>query len=118
MEVDDDNSLSTSAAEPSVAVSDGQTTVPTANNPPIQPVPPIVAPVVSPAVIPAIAPLPAIPPPHVVNPLVSLVVRPPVLKPPVPQNGEVKTSDSDSDHEDEGRATTGEYEISEESRLG
>ncbi|XVF01582.1 hypothetical protein REPUB_Repub04eG0101100 [Reevesia pubescens] len=115
MEVDDDNSPSTSAAEPSVAVPDGQTTVPTATNTPIQSVQPIVPPVV-PTVVPPIAPLPAIPAPLVVNQLAALPVRP-ILRPPVPQNGEVKTSDSDSDNEDEGGAIAGEYEISEESRL-
>ncbi|XP_022726592.1 U4/U6 small nuclear ribonucleoprotein PRP4-like protein isoform X1 [Durio zibethinus] len=117
MEIDEDNSPSTSAAEPSVSVSDGETTVPAANNTPIQPVQPTVPPFVPPAVVPPIAPIPAIPPHPIVNPLAPLPVRLPVLKPPVPQNGGVKTSDSDSDHEDAGRATTGEYEISEESRL-
>ncbi|XP_039036851.1 U4/U6 small nuclear ribonucleoprotein PRP4-like protein isoform X3 [Hibiscus syriacus] len=98
MDVDDDNSPSTS-----IAVPDGNTVVP-----PIAPIP---------AAVPSIAPIPAVPPPLVVNPLASLPGRPPVLKPPVSQNGEVKTGDSDSDHEDDGRATGGEYEISEESRL-
>ncbi|MBA0687972.1 hypothetical protein Goari_005783, partial [Gossypium aridum] len=103
MEVDDDNSPSTSAAVP-----DGETTVPTANSTPVQP------PAVPPAVVPpTIAPLPAVVPPIAPIP----AVRPPVFKPPVPQNGEVKAVDSDSDHEDDGRATAGEYEISEESRL-
>ncbi|XWS54497.1 hypothetical protein CRYUN_Cryun10bG0094700 [Craigia yunnanensis] len=113
MEVDDDDSPSTSAAEPSVAVPDGQTMVPD-NNTPIQP---IIQTVVPPAVVPSIAPIPAIPPPLIVHPLAPLPGRPPVLKSSVPQNGELKTSDSDSDHEDEGRTTAGEYEISEESRL-
>ncbi|XWS68303.1 hypothetical protein CRYUN_Cryun04dG0079000 [Craigia yunnanensis] len=117
MEVDEDNNPSTFAAEPSVAVPDGQTTMPTADSTPIQPVQPILPPLIPSAVVPPIVPISAIPPPPVVNPLAPLPVRPPVLKPPVPQNGEVKTSDSDSDHEDEGRATAGEYEISEESRL-
>ncbi|KAL4384259.1 hypothetical protein GQ457_15G012660 [Hibiscus cannabinus] len=67
--------------------------------------------------VPSIAPIPTVPPPLVVNPLASLPGRPPVLKPPVSQNGEVKIVDSDSDHEDDKRATGGEYEISEESRL-
>ncbi|KAK8658423.1 hypothetical protein V6N13_036630 [Hibiscus sabdariffa] len=98
MEVDDDNSPSTL-----ISVSDGDTTVPS------------IAPI--PAAVPSIAPIPTVPPPLVVNPLASLPGRPPVLKPPVSQNGEVKTVDSDSDHEDDKRATGGEYEISEESRL-
>ncbi|XVE66544.1 hypothetical protein DITRI_Ditri08aG0087500 [Diplodiscus trichospermus] len=116
MEVDDDNSPSTSGAESSVAVSDGQTMVPD-NNIPTQTVQPLTRPVVPPAVTPPTAPIPAIPPPPVVHPLAPLPVRPPIPKPSVRQNGELKTSDSDSDHEDEGRTTTGEYEISEESRL-
>ncbi|EOX98803.1 WD-40 repeat family protein / small nuclear ribonucleoprotein Prp4p-related [Theobroma cacao] len=117
MEVDDDNSPSTSSAEPSVAVPDSQTTVPTANNTLLQPVQPIVPAVVPPAVVPPIAPLPAIPPVPVVHPLAPLPIRAPILKPLAPQNGEVKTSDSDSDHEDEGRTAAVDYEISEESRL-
>ncbi|XP_038991242.1 U4/U6 small nuclear ribonucleoprotein PRP4-like protein isoform X2 [Hibiscus syriacus] len=108
MDVDDDNSPA------SIAVPDGKTTVSTDDNTPIQPMAP---PVVTPAAVPSIAPIPAVPPPLAVNPLASLPGRPPVLKPPVSQNGEVKTGDSDSDHEDDGRATGGEYEISEESRL-
>ncbi|KAL4384687.1 hypothetical protein GQ457_15G011910 [Hibiscus cannabinus] len=98
MEVDDDNSPSTS-----ISISDGDTTVPS------------IAPI--PAAVPSIAPIPTVPPPLVVNPLASLPGRPPVLKPPVSQNGEVKIVDSDSDHEDDKLATGGEYEISEESRL-
>ncbi|WRX14115.1 WD40 repeat - like 10 [Theobroma cacao] len=117
MEVDDDNSPSTSSAEPSVAVPDSQTTVPTANNTLLQPVQPIVPAVVPPAVVPPIAPLPAIPPLPVVHPLAPLPIRAPILKSLAPQNGEVKTSDSDSDHEDEGRTAAVDYEISEESRL-
>ncbi|GMJ00523.1 LACHESIS, proline-rich protein 4 [Hibiscus trionum] len=104
MEVDDDNS-------PSTSVPDGKTTVSTADNTPIQPM-------VTPTVVPPIAPIPAAVPSIAPIPTVaSLPGRPPVLKPPVSQNGEVKTVDSDSDHEDAGRATGGEYEISEESRV-
>ncbi|OMO87001.1 hypothetical protein CCACVL1_09333 [Corchorus capsularis] len=109
MEIDEDNSPSTSAAIP-----DGDSM---ATNTPIPPIQPIVPPVIPPAVVPPMAPIPAIPPPAIVHPLASLPIRPPVLKPPIPQNGGVKTSDSDSDHEDEGQATAGEYEISEESKL-
>ncbi|XWS39716.1 hypothetical protein CRYUN_Cryun18bG0078700 [Craigia yunnanensis] len=117
MEVDDDNSPSTSAAEPSVSVPNGHTMV-LDNNTPIQPVQPIIQPMVPPEVVPTIAPtIPAIPPLPIVHPLAPLPVCPPVLKPSVPQNSELKTSDSDSDHEDEGQTTAGEYEISEESRL-
>ncbi|KAK8508550.1 hypothetical protein V6N12_044467 [Hibiscus sabdariffa] len=119
MEVDDDNSPSTS-----ISVPDGNTTVSTSDNTSIQPTaPPVVTPTAVPSIapipaaVPSIAPIPTVPPPLVINPLASLSGRPPVLKPPVSQNGEVKTADSDSDHEDDGRATGGEYEISEESRL-
>ncbi|KAE8708569.1 U4/U6 small nuclear ribonucleoprotein PRP4-like protein [Hibiscus syriacus] len=122
MDVDDYNSPSNS-----IIVPDDKITVSTADNTSIQPVQPMAPPVVTPTVVPpiapipvavtSIAPLPTVPPPLVVNPLASLRGRPLVRKPPVSQNGEVKTGDSESDHEDDGQATGGEYEISEESRL-
>lgn len=58
--------------------------------------------VVSPSFPPPMAPIPMIPHPP--------VARPPTLRPPVSQNGAARTSDSDSESEDE------HYEISEESK--
>jgi len=78
--------------------------------------PPVITPVVPP-----LAPIPAVPS-SLVRPLAPLPIRPPVIRPPVPQNGEVGSSDSDSNDDDDDADTrinkgTGEYEISEESRL-
>lgn len=147
MEVDEENTASASAAEPSPAVVDtemlaAQTApvpvpsitaleAPTVAPVVVPPVLPVVPPVVFPSVPPVVGPLPV--PPSVVppiapipvaplvvpRPLAPLPVRPPVLRPPVPQNGEVKASDSESDHDDSGRGTRAssvEYEITEESR--
>ncbi|KAK4721150.1 hypothetical protein R3W88_011383 [Solanum pinnatisectum] len=77
--------------------------------------------VILPPVVPAIAPRLAVPTP-IPPPLAPLPVRPPVLRPPVAQNGEMQESDSDSDLEEmvSGRGAAGstqEYEISEESRI-
>ncbi|GLT92869.1 hypothetical protein SLE2022_106810 [Rubroshorea leprosula] len=115
MEVDEENNTSPSAEESSIAVPNGQAVAGTVSIPPLPPVQPIVPALIPPAVVPPIAPIPAIAP--VVRPLAPLPVRPPVFKPPVQQNGEARTSDSDSDDDDAGQATGGEYEISEESRL-
>lgn len=127
MAAEEETPASTSPAESSATVADGQTLMDTVEATPAQPVQPIIPPVIPPimpaaipsAVVPPIAPIPTIPPPQVPASLAPLPVRPPVFKPPVaPQNGEVKTSDSESDRDDVGstQATTGEYEISEESR--
>lgn len=114
MEVDEENPASISGAEASDAVLDMATMDVDAT--PLQPVQSVIPPVAPPPVLPQpVAPISTIPPP-VIRPLAPLPGRPPVLKPPVLQNGEVKISDSDSDLEDAGRST-GEYEISEESRL-
>jgi len=82
-------------------------------------VPPVGAPLsVPPPAVPSISPIPVVPP-TVPRPLAPLPVRPPVLRPPIVQNGEVKGSDSESDNEDSGRGTRAssvEYEITEESR--
>lgn len=61
-----------------------------------------IPPVVPPSFPPPMAPIPMMPHPP--------VARPPTFRPPVSQNGGAKTSDSDSESEDE------HYEISEESR--
>lgn len=85
------------------------------------PVQPVIVPVITPSVVPPLAPIPSIPPSLGIRPLAPLPLpRAPVIRPPVPQNGEVGSSDSDSDHDDADTTRinkgTGEYEISEESR--
>ncbi|KAK9291086.1 hypothetical protein L1049_009273 [Liquidambar formosana] len=122
MEIDEENPGSTSVAESSATVADAQTLVSTMDSIPVQPIHPIIPPLVPPPIVPPIAPIPVIPPIPILRPLAPLPVRPPVLRPPLPQNGEVGASDSDSDHDDSGPTRTGlgsaaEYEISEESKL-
>lgn len=121
MEVDEVNPVSTSPAEASAeaAVPDGQPVVSAIDPIPLQPVPPIIPPLVTP-ILPTIAPIPVVPP-LISRPLAPLPIRPPPVRPLVPQNGEVKASDSDSDRDEKGtvQMTAGsapEYEISEESR--
>lgn len=109
----EDTTLS-SNEESSIPASDSQNPVSSvqANLP--QPIQPVIPPVITPSVVPSLAPIPA------VRPLASLPVRPPVIRPPMPQNGEVGSSDSDSDNDDTATRINqggGEYEISEESRL-
>lgn len=118
MEVDEENPTSTSPAEASDSSPDSESVLPDVNTTPVQPIQPILPTVA----VPPIAPIPTMPPPPVPRPLAPLPIRPPVSRPPTTQNGEVRASDSDSDHDDSGptRTTsgpTGEYEISEESRL-
>ncbi|KAL8154323.1 LOW QUALITY PROTEIN: hypothetical protein V2J09_012083, partial [Rumex salicifolius] len=117
MEVDGENPASTSAltaaTEPSPSADDVQ-----AANSAVTLVQPIVPPLIPPPIILTIAPIPAIPP---LPPLAPLPIRPPVLRPPGVQNGEVRASESDSDDNESGstranRATSLEYEITEESR--
>lgn len=122
MEVDEENPTSTSPAEASDLVPESEAAVSVVNIMPVQQIQLLVPPVVVPSVVPLIAPIPTVPPPPVLRPLAPLPVRPPVLKPPVLQNGEVRASDSDSDQDDLGptgtaTGSTGEYEVSEESRL-
>ncbi|XP_052179956.1 U4/U6 small nuclear ribonucleoprotein PRP4-like protein [Diospyros lotus] len=117
MEVDEENSVSISAAEPTAQMTDDQTSVSAIEPVPVQP---IIPPIIAPSLVPPIAPIPSIPP-SIPRPLAPLPVRPPVLKPPQVQNGDVKVSDSDSDRDDSGpsRTTAGsaaEYEVSEQSR--
>ncbi|KAK1554257.1 hypothetical protein Q3G72_009800 [Acer saccharum] len=117
MEVEEENPASTSLAESSAEVRDSQTLISAAETTPPLPIqsiipviPPIVPTAIPPAIVPPIAPIPTIPPQ-----LATLPVRSPVFKPP--QNGELRTCDSDSDQDELGTwATTGVYEISEESR--
>ncbi|KAF7148244.1 hypothetical protein RHSIM_Rhsim03G0032000 [Rhododendron simsii] len=110
MDVDDDNSVSTSVMEPSAAVIDGQTVVATSPVP-IQPVSIIGPPLGSP-VPPIPTQLPSITP--------QLAPLPPVVRQPqAQQNGEVSPSDSDSDSDNDGSGptpSTAEYEVSEQSR--
>ncbi|KAI5396533.1 hypothetical protein KIW84_062668, partial [Lathyrus oleraceus] len=83
-----------------------------------QPTQPVIPPVITP-VVPPLAPIPVVPS-SLVRPLAPLPVRPPVIKPPVPQNGDLGSSDSESDGDDADTRInkgTGECEISEESRL-
>ncbi|XP_057507185.1 U4/U6 small nuclear ribonucleoprotein PRP4-like protein isoform X2 [Actinidia eriantha] len=135
MDVDEENSVSTSVTEPSAAVTDGQTRVAAIDPVLIQPVPiitppvvppigpivtpPIVPPVatiITPPVVPPIAPIPAVPP-SIPRPLAPLPVRPPLPRPPQAQNGEVRGSDSDSDQDDSGpNRINADYEVSEHSR--
>lgn len=118
MEVDEENPTSTSPAEASDLIPDDESGLSGVSATPVQPIQPMVNPVV----VPPIAPIPSIPPPPVLRPLAPLPVRPPVLRPPISQNGEARASDLDSDHDDSSptqtaSAPTGEYEVSEESRL-
>lgn len=120
MDIDEENSASTSLAEPSAAVPDSQTVGSAIDSIPAQLVQPAIPPLIPTPILPTIAPIPAAPP-SIIRPLAPLPVRPPIPRPPQPQNGGIKGSDSDSDHDDSGalRNTAGssEYEISEESRL-
>lgn len=114
-----ENTNSTVTAESSVPASDVQNPVSPVHSSLPQPMQPVVPPVIAPSVMPPLAPIPAIPPP-LARPLAPLPVRPPVIRPPVAQNGEVGFSDSDSENDDSDTRInmgTGEYEISEESRL-
>ena len=116
MEGERENTTPSTTAESSKLASDGQNPVSPVHATLPQPVQP---PVIPPSAVPPLAPIPAVPPPHV-RPLAPLPVRPPVTRPPVPQNSEVGSSDSESDHDDADTRInqgTGEYEISEESRL-
>ena len=120
MDVDEENPVSVSLAEPSAAVTDDQTPVSTIDPTPLPAMQPIIPSLVPPPIVPPIAPIPSVSAP-ILRPLAPLPVRPPVLRPPLPQNGEMRASDSDSDHDDSGRAQAAsgsavEYEISEESR--
>ncbi|KAL5788105.1 hypothetical protein ACOSP7_005054 [Xanthoceras sorbifolium] len=115
MEVEEENPASFLVPESSAEVPDSQNMISAVETTPPQPLQPVIPPIVPPAIVPPIASIPTIPLPQVPAPLASLPIRPPVFKPP--QNGEVRTSDSDSDHDDSGtRAATSVYEISEESR--
>ncbi|GFY96178.1 WD-40 repeat family protein [Actinidia rufa] len=130
MDVDEENSFSTSVTEPSAAVTDGQTTVAAIDPiliqqvpiiappgvPPIAPIvtPPIIPPIatiIPPLVVPPIASIPAVPP-SIPRPLAPLLVHPPLTRPPQAQNGEVRGSDSDPDQDDSGlnRINAGERE--------
>ncbi|KAL6987222.1 hypothetical protein U1Q18_012973 [Sarracenia purpurea var. burkii] len=115
MDMDEETSVSASVTEPSSAITDGQTSVAATDPIPIQPVL-----IVTPPVLPIMAPLPAVPP-SIPRPLAPLPVRPPALRPLQVQNGDVRLSESDSDHDDSGPNRTiagsaAEYEVSEQSR--
>ncbi|KAJ6921780.1 transducin family protein [Populus alba x Populus x berolinensis] len=110
--------LSNFSEESSAVVPDDELMID--NSSPIQPTPPIIPPVIpsSIPVLPSIAPIPIVPP----RPLAPLPIRPPATRPPGVQNGEMRTSDSDSDQEELSPTgttpgSTGGYEISEASRL-
>ena len=128
MEVEEENAPSITAAESSIPASDVQNPVSSVHATPPQPIQPIIPP----SAVPPLAPIPTIPPPSVVppiapipappvvRPLAPLPPRPPLIRPPLSQNGEVESSDSDSEDNDSGHRINqgaGEYEISEESRL-
>ncbi|XP_058723914.1 U4/U6 small nuclear ribonucleoprotein PRP4-like protein [Vicia villosa] len=120
MDVEMENSTLSVTGESSIPGSDVQEQNPVSSAQPTlpQPTQPVIPPVISP-VVPPLAPIPVVPS-SLVRPLAPLPVRPPVIKPPVPQNGDVGSSDSESDGDDGDTRInkgTGEYEISEESRL-
>lgn len=117
MDVDEENTSPTTSAEASMPASSDQNLVSSVHPTPPHPIQSVIPPVLTPSIVPPIAP---IPPPSIVRPLAPLPVRPPVIRPPLLQNGEVGSSDSDSDNDDSGTRInqgTGQYEISEESRL-
>lgn len=113
---EEENPGSTSPAGASqTPVSLGGSSIPAI--PPIIPPPPG-APTVA---VPPIAPVPIIAPPHtappVLRPPLPIPIRPPVIRPPAPKNVDHGGSGSDSEEDDTGPiGSTGEYEISEESR--
>ncbi|KAJ7946686.1 Wd40 repeat protein-u4/u6 small nuclear ribonucleoprotein prp4 [Quillaja saponaria] len=115
MEAEEENTTSNSLGE-----SNGESLVSAVHATPSQPVQSLVPAVVTPPVVPPIAPIPILQPPPVVLPLAPIPVGPPVFRPPVLQNGDIRMSDSDSDHDDavptRTNQGTGEYEISEESK--
>lgn len=121
MEVDEESPVpSPVPAESSAAVPDNQNVIDTTLVQLIQPSIPPVIPAAIP-VVPPIAPIPPIASAPIPRPLAPLPIRPSVLRPPLPQNGELGISDSDSDQDDfspSGTATgaTGDYEVSEGSR--
>ncbi|CAI9099779.1 OLC1v1036649C1 [Oldenlandia corymbosa var. corymbosa] len=117
MDVDEDNSVSTSVAEVPVN-GDNQTGVSDVGGSLLIPgsafVPPAIPP---PPVLPTIAPIP-VPIPRPLAPIP--VPPPPVLRAPVAQNGEAMVSDSDSEDESgptRDAGSSADYEISEESKL-
>ncbi|GAV89211.1 WD40 domain-containing protein/PRP4 domain-containing protein [Cephalotus follicularis] len=114
MVVDEEIPSSTPPAEIPAAAADGQTVDTTI----LSSVQPVTPPLIALPVVPLIAPVPAIHLAPFTRPLAPLPPRPAVLRPPLPQNGEARGSDSDSDHVDSGptRTTMGDYEISEESK--
>lgn len=122
MEEDKENSVSPSVAEPSAIAPDNQSVVSGIDAISLQPIQSVAPPVISspPPVMPTLAPIP--PPPTIPRPLAPLPIRAPIFRPPVAENGEVRASDSDSDHDEMGtnrgaEDSVPEYEISEESRL-
>ncbi|GAB4843897.1 hypothetical protein Ancab_013861 [Ancistrocladus abbreviatus] len=128
MEVEEENSASTSAVEPKRMVDDAQmlptvataTPVATIAATPVPTVHSIVPPLAPSPMAPPIVPITAIPT-TIPRPLAPLPVCPPVLKQPVSQNGEAGARDSDSDHDDSlpikpSEGSSAAYEISEESR--
>lgn len=113
MDIDEENPASVSPSE----VTDDQTPISTIDLIPLPSMQPIIPSLAPPPIVPTIAPIPSTSAP-VLQPLAPLSVRPPVLRPPLPQNGEMRGNESDSDRDDSGHARTAvEYEISEESRL-
>lgn len=110
-----ENDVSTSLAEPASAVVDGQIAGPKVDSIPIPLVQPVIPPLIPVPILPTIAPIPSLP---------SFLLRPPIPRPPQPQNGGMEGSDSDSEEDDSSgvrkkktSSESAEYEISEESRL-
>lgn len=106
--IDDEDSITNSVSEISAAAISDNHTEATVDGSSILP---LQTTIIAPPVVPSMA---SIPPP-----LAPLPPRPPVLRPPQPQNGESKEIDSDSEHEGSGPAggSTVEYEVSEHSRM-
>ncbi|EYU18680.1 hypothetical protein ABFS82_10G159100 [Erythranthe guttata] len=119
MDIDEENTVSTSIDTDASVPLDGSETVASAIDAiSLQPAEPIVASINPTPVTPPMAPIPSVP-----RPLAPLPPRPPVTRPLAPQNGDSRTSDSDPDEDEEprtNRAASGsaqEYEISEESQI-
>ncbi|XP_047315368.1 U4/U6 small nuclear ribonucleoprotein PRP4-like protein [Impatiens glandulifera] len=110
MEIDDENSITNSVSEildAAISDSHAEATIDASQVLPLQTTN-SVSPIIAPPIVPSIASTPP--------PLAPLPPRPPVLRPPQPQNGEI---DSDSEHDNSVPAggSTAEYEVSEHSRM-
>ncbi|KAL6498479.1 hypothetical protein OROHE_026576 [Orobanche hederae] len=116
MDVDGEIPVSTSPAV-STSHTGNETVIPAIDSIAFQTVRPVITPVITAPVIHQIATIPTF---QVPRPLAPLPARPPAVRPPpLTPNGDSRTSDSDSDHEESGTTSrpAQEYEVSEESKL-